>query len=411
MGAEFLINDSGYANLGYDAEHSEELTLTLEDGAGLDAATVVYSVVLASYDAPELVFSPSTGIPATPTGTVTVTMPGSGVHSYRIQCQINGGRDTNGHTVRDYTKERIVAIRSTNLGLRKMVPGETTEYHAAGWHEEQNRAVDLLDTYGLGGAEFPFPFGITFPTDATFAITQARAAEGSPAADAVIEAQAAAIGSEEGGARLMLSGGEPDTADYLTGDVAVNTGASVGGESAGLVLSAGGGADIAKLAEYGGEMALRVLTAIGLRMISSVSVMLQTATQAATLSETQRKFEITGIKQLVKAAGQFVKTPTGSNPISGNYALDFDVSDEWEFTLGGNTTFDAPTNVQRGTMYSVKITQNGTGGHTLSWHSNFKFGSHSGTPTATANAVDFFIFKGGSGGLVHCIATSKGVHA
>lgn len=150
MGAEFTIEGTAFDTLGYDATHGQVLDLALEDATGLDAPRVVYSVVATSDGAPALTFSPSTGIPTTPTGTVTVTMPGSGVHSYRIQCQVNEGYDGNGRTNREYTKERIVAIRSTNLELRKLVPGETTQYSATGWTQQQNEAVDELDAIGGG---------------------------------------------------------------------------------------------------------------------------------------------------------------------------------------------------------------------------------------------------------------------
>jgi hypothetical protein len=150
MGAEFTISDTEFDTLGYDATHDEVLDLALEDSTGLDAPRVVYSVVASSDGAPALTFSPSTGIPTTPTGVVTVTMPSTGVHSWRIQCQINEGRDSTGRTNREYTKERIVAIRSSNLELRKLVPGETTQYSSTGWTEEQNTAVDAIEA-GAGG--------------------------------------------------------------------------------------------------------------------------------------------------------------------------------------------------------------------------------------------------------------------
>lgn len=150
MGAEFTIEGTAFDTLGYDATHGQVLDLALEDSTGLDAPRVVYSVVATSDGAPALTFSPSSGIPTTPTGTVTVTMPGSGAHSYNIQCQVNEGRDSTGRTNREYTKQRIVAIKSTNLELRKLVPGETTQYSSTGWTEEQNTAVDAIDA-GAGG--------------------------------------------------------------------------------------------------------------------------------------------------------------------------------------------------------------------------------------------------------------------
>lgn len=146
MGAEFTIEGTAFDTLGYDATYGQVLDLALEDATGLDAPRVVYSVVATSDGAPAVTLSPSTGIPTTPTGTVTATMPGSGTHSYRIQCQINSGRDSTGRTNRAYTKERLVALRSTELELRKLVPGETTQYSSTGWTEEQNRSVDAIET-------------------------------------------------------------------------------------------------------------------------------------------------------------------------------------------------------------------------------------------------------------------------
>lgn len=150
--AEFTIDDTAFSTGGYDATNGAVLNLALSSAPALDSARVVYSVVSRSVDAPDPVFSPANGIPATPTSIVTLTLPASDVHSYRIQCQVNEGTNASGRLDRGYTKSRIVAIRSPNLGLRKYSPGETTEYHpAAGWVEEQNRAVDALDVVGGGG--------------------------------------------------------------------------------------------------------------------------------------------------------------------------------------------------------------------------------------------------------------------
>lgn len=151
MAAEFTINDTAFDTLEYDATYDEVLTLQLEDTPAFDASIVKYSVVVASHEAPALTFSPSSGVPATPGGAVTVTMPSSGCHTYILQCEINGGRDSTGRTNPAYTKQRGVCIRSANLELRKWVPGETTQFHASGWTVEQNVAVDALDAAGGGG--------------------------------------------------------------------------------------------------------------------------------------------------------------------------------------------------------------------------------------------------------------------
>jgi hypothetical protein len=151
--AEFTISSDPFANAGYDTGASAVLQLQLASAPALDSARVVFAVVNRSLDAPDLVFSPSTGIPATPTSIVTVTMPSSGVHTYEIRCQVNEGFDSTGRLNRDYTKSRIIAIKTQNLELRKWLPGETTQYDlTGGWVHAQNEAVDAIEGISNGGA-------------------------------------------------------------------------------------------------------------------------------------------------------------------------------------------------------------------------------------------------------------------
>lgn len=145
ISADFTIEADPSANLGYDATNSQVLTLQLEATPTAEVGKVVFSVAQKSKDAPALVFSPVSGEPATPGGTVDVTMPSSGTHSYALQCQINNGINADADNVAAWTRYRMVSIRSPNT-LRKMVPAETTEYEAPdGWTAAFNEMIDYLD--------------------------------------------------------------------------------------------------------------------------------------------------------------------------------------------------------------------------------------------------------------------------
>jgi len=63
-------------------------------------------------------------------------------------------------------------------------------------------------------------------------------------------------------------------------------------------------------------------------------------------------------------------------------------------TLGGNRTFNAPTNLVNGGFYALEIVQDGTGSRTATWNSVFKFtGATAPTLTTTASAKDYLVFR------------------
>lgn len=132
--ANFTIEATASQPPGYDATLGQTLTLQLEDQPALDITSTRYSVGQYSKGAPALTFSGS-GVPATPQGTVTVTMPGSGMHTYQLICTTSDG-------TRTYITSRIVAIRSVG-GLRKILAAESTEYDPTfGWADALNEALD-----------------------------------------------------------------------------------------------------------------------------------------------------------------------------------------------------------------------------------------------------------------------------
>lgn len=64
--------------------------------------------------------------------------------------------------------------------------------------------------------------------------------------------------------------------------------------------------------------------------------------------------------------------------------------------VGSSRTIGAPTNHVAGAFYSLMIVQSSAGSYTVAWNAAFKWqGGSSNTPTvtATANAVDLFVFR------------------
>ena len=83
--------------------------------------------------------------------------------------------------------------------------------------------------------------------------------------------------------------------------------------------------------------------------------------------------------------------------------LTYDATQDWDLaanqvcqlTLTGNTTFDAPANINDGGFYSITIIQDGTGSRTAAWNAVFKWaGGTAPTLTTTASAKDIFVFRG-----------------
>jgi hypothetical protein len=80
---------------------------------------------------------------------------------------------------------------------------------------------------------------------------------------------------------------------------------------------------------------------------------------------------------------------TDGATITPNFAL----ANNFSVTLGGNRTLANPTNLTAGQSGAIVITQDGTGGRTLAFGSNWKFpGGTAPTLTTAANAVDVLVY-------------------
>lgn len=66
-------------------------------------------------------------------------------------------------------------------------------------------------------------------------------------------------------------------------------------------------------------------------------------------------------------------TQTATLVDAATVVVDLSSSNSHKLTLGGNRTMQNPTNEREGSTYVFIITQDGTGGRTLSWGTNYKF--------------------------------------
>ena len=140
-----------FTDAGLDADPGDEIELKLEGSPALDIWQAVFSDIGRSDGRTAVTFSPSTGIAATPTSSVTFTFPGTERGTWAVQCQVNGGELVDDATVN--TKVRYFAIRTANFGLRHPLSAETTEYQAGGYPvaiQEMEDAVDAAGGVGPG---------------------------------------------------------------------------------------------------------------------------------------------------------------------------------------------------------------------------------------------------------------------
>lgn len=150
--ARFTINATPSSSPGFDGSVSQALTFALESVASLVqqwtlSVTDVNDTTspASSKSAPPLsLVGATTGQKvnaATPASSITTTLPASGVHSWIVRSQVNGGKNPDGSVNPDYTAERMVVIK-TGSGLRKIVYAESTQYGTRGWADAQNDLID-----------------------------------------------------------------------------------------------------------------------------------------------------------------------------------------------------------------------------------------------------------------------------
>jgi len=140
-----------FADGGFDAAPGDVIELQLEGSPASDIWLTVFSCVGRSKDRSAPVFTPSTGIAATPTGAVTFTMPAGERGTWAIQCQTNDGEIVDGDATIN-TRSRYFAARTVTLDLRHPLPAETVEYEADGWAVALQELEDAVDAFAAGGS-------------------------------------------------------------------------------------------------------------------------------------------------------------------------------------------------------------------------------------------------------------------
>jgi|SRR6187551_2988400 len=164
--ALFTINADS-SDQGFDADPDAELVLRLKQLPPAGVSTVLFQVFSADGFDPELGIAAnpprcSPGAPAltlvgatsgpavspiSVDGTVAVTLPSEGGHSWIVRCVVNGGMGTlpDGRTGPrpQLVHERMIAVRDVN-GCRAVVATETTQYDNDGWAGALNEMRTLL---------------------------------------------------------------------------------------------------------------------------------------------------------------------------------------------------------------------------------------------------------------------------
>ena len=118
----------------------------------------------------------------------------------------------------------------------------------------------------------------------------------------------------------------------------------------------------------------------------------------STLSTTNVKHASSASNNLaLVSTGRTTCLSTNSVPVTltdgATITPDFNTGNNFSVTLGGNRTLANPTNLTSGQAGSIVITQDGSGGRTLAFGSNWKFPA-GGAPslTTTANGVDVLAY-------------------
>ena len=97
-----------------------------------------------------------------------------------------------------------------------------------------------------------------------------------------------------------------------------------------------------------------------------------------------------------------ISTLTDGATITPNFAL----NNSFTVTLGGNRTLANPTNLVAGQSGVIIINQDGTGGRTLAYGSNYDFGGGTApTLKTTANAQDMIAYFVVSTSRINCVFT------
>jgi hypothetical protein len=122
----------------------------------------------------------------------------------------------------------------------------------------------------------------------------------------------------------------------------------------------------------------------------------------STADATGVTINITNIKNNLNYAVTYAQQAYTAQQYFTNVTLTDGANIDWNLstqqvatvTLGGNRTFNAPTNLVNGGFYALAVIQDATGSRTITWNSVFKW-QDAAAPTlsTTGSAKDFFVFR------------------
>ena len=108
----------------------------------------------------------------------------------------------------------------------------------------------------------------------------------------------------------------------------------------------------------------------------------------------------------VKLWGHSEQVVNALGNTTGSTTIDFTTANIITATLTGTTTFANPTTESVGQSGSIVLTQDGTGGRTAAWGTQFKWvGGTAPTLTTTAAAVDRIDYLVVAADTIHCVAS------
>ena len=108
----------------------------------------------------------------------------------------------------------------------------------------------------------------------------------------------------------------------------------------------------------------------------------------------------------VKLNGHSEQAVNALGNTTGSTTIDFTTANIITATLTGTTTFANPTTESVGQSGSIILTQDGTGGRTAAWGTQFKWvGGTAPTLTTTAAAVDRIDYLVVAADTIHCVAS------
>ena len=128
----------------------------------------------------------------------------------------------------------------------------------------------------------------------------------------------------------------------------------------------------------------------------------------AALTDVASKYNITGgpITGVVTVQSQAIGEVTTTALTSGVITLDFGTGNNFDITLGGNSTLQTPTTPSGGQTGNITIRQDGTGSRTLSYSGGWQFaGGTAPTLTTSASGVDLISYYCSTPSEIQAVAT------